>query len=70
LLDEKVPIFISRKLYDYINDKVKLSNDEFKTIEDFIEFILMEIFDTDLKQINEDEDKKVIKENLKKLGYF
>jgi len=41
--EEKVPIYISKTLYERIKKEVEESQGEFKNIEEFIEFVLREV---------------------------
>ena len=68
-MDDKKTISISKNLFDKIELKIKNPQAGFSTVDEYVEYVLTELF-------NEDEDKEVseeeaeqIREELKKLGY-
>jgi Arc/MetJ-type ribon-helix-helix transcriptional regulator len=70
-LSGKVPINISREIVDEIQRRVDESGGEFKTIEEYIEFILTEILrENDKEEIYTPEEEEEIKERLRRLGYI
>jgi len=69
--EEKVPIYISKTLYERIKKEVEESQGEFKNVEEFIEFVLREV----LKEETEEpaytpEEEEEIKRRLRSLGYL
>ncbi|RLF08881.1 MAG: CopG family transcriptional regulator [Thermoprotei archaeon] len=69
--EEKVPIYISKTLYERIKREVEESQGEFKNVEEFIEFVLREV----LKEETEEpaytpEEEEEIKRRLRSLGYL
>ena len=67
---DEFTIVVSRKLFEKLKEKVSHSNGEFKTIREYVEFILEEVLDEDSFQVFNLEDEEKIKERLKKLGYI
>lgn len=69
-----VPIMISKDLYTIIENRVKLSNGEFKNIEDYLTFILTEVVkeehDSQTHDVYTKEEDEEIKDRLKNLGYI
>ena len=70
-LSRKVPVNISKELLDEIQRRVDESGGEFKTVEEYIEFILTEILREDEpEQVYTLEEEEEIKERLRRLGYI
>ena len=69
--EDRVSIYIPKKLYEEVKRRVEFSQSEFKSIEEYVEFILNEI-------VKEEEQEKTytpkeedeIKKRLKNLGYL
>lgn len=70
-----VSIAISKELYDKVENRVKLSNGEFKTAEEYIAFLINEVVN-DAEQSSSEgnaytaEEEEEIKGRLKNLGYI
>jgi len=68
--DDKIPVYISKELYD----KVKRTVEEqggFSSVEEFVEFVLKEVLSEEVSGVamsKEDEEK--VKERLRALGYI
>jgi len=70
-LSRKVPVNISKELVDEIQRRVDESRGEFKTIEEYIEFVLTEILKEDEpEQAYTPEEEEEIKERLRKIRYL
>ena len=72
---EFVSIKISKELYDKVQNRVKLSNEEFKNVEDYVTFLLTEVVsETDTQSAEGNaytkEEEEEIKGRLKNLGYI
>ena len=72
---EFVSIKISKELYERVQNRVKMSNDEFKNVEDYVTFLLTEVVseaDTQNADANAytKEEEEEIKGRLKNLGYI
>lgn len=68
---EYVPVNISKKLYDEIQKKVAESHGEFKSVEEYVDFVLTEvIFEEEIKNVSMPEEEKAAKDKLKKLRYL
>ena len=69
---DKIQITISKDLYDKILQRVNLSQDEFKSVEEYVHFVLTEVVKDDDKQQNTytAEEEEEIKNRLKSLGYI
>lgn len=69
---DKIQITISKDLYEKIMQRVNLSQDEFKSVEEYVHFVLTEVVKDDDKQQNTytAEEEEEIKNRLKSLGYI
>ena len=70
--EDPVTVNISKDLYELIKCRVNENSAEFKSVEDYINFVLREIIkeeeeNTEQKNCNDEEQ---IKKRLKNLGYF
>ena len=69
--EDKVAVHVSRDLHDMIKRRVDESGGEFKSVEDYVEFVLREIVkEEDEGQAYTKEDEEEIKKRLKSLGYL
>lgn len=67
--NDKVLIEIPSRIIDKIKEKIK--NSEFKTIEEYIIFVLRNsLIDAGVKSTLDPDEEKQVKETLKKLGYL
>lgn len=66
--DERKSITISSKLYSMINERIKNPANGFDSVEAYVDYVLEEVLTDDGSSIDE-EEKKRIQEELKKLGY-
>lgn len=66
--DERKSITISSKLYSIINERIKNPVNGFDSVEAYVDYVLEEVLTDDGSSIDE-EEKKRIQEELKKLGY-
>jgi len=70
-LPKKVAVNISKELVDEIQRHVDESGGEFKTVEEYIEFILTELLrEEEPEQAYTPEEEEEIKERLRRLGYI
>jgi hypothetical protein len=72
---ELIPLLISKKLFTILENRVKSSNGSFKSIEEYLTFILLEIVrEEENHQLSEGEftkeEDEEITNKLKKLGYI
>lgn len=66
--ENKVSVRVSRNLYEKIKNHLEMNERDFKTVDDFIEFVLRRVIE---EQENKDkEDKKKLLKKLRQLGYF
>jgi len=70
-MHEKVEVKISKKLFDEIQGQVDESGGEFKTVSEYVEFVLTELLkDENEAQVYTQEDEEEIKKRLRALGYI
>ena len=70
-LSRKVQVHISKEIVDEIQRYVDESEGEFKTVEEYIEFVLTEILREDEpEQAYTPDEEEEIKERLRRLGYI
>ncbi|HIE24093.1 MAG TPA: CopG family transcriptional regulator [Candidatus Korarchaeota archaeon] len=67
---EKVSVQIPKELYDRIK-KEYVDNGEFKSVEDFIKFVLKEVLsEEEQESVYTPEEEEEIKKRLRSLGYL
>jgi hypothetical protein len=71
-LEDKILIPIPRDLYDAIKRRVELSQGDFKSIEEYVEFVLREVVkeEEETKPVYSPEEEEEIKKRLRGLGYL
>jgi len=67
---EKVSIEIRRDLYDRIREEVDRSEGEFKSVEEYVEFVLEELLKEEEGPVYTEEEEEEIKRRLRALGYI
>lgn len=68
-----VPIKIPKKLYEEIEKRVAESYGEFKSVEEYVEFVLTEVVKEEEEESESaytPEEEEMIKDRLRKLGYI
>ena len=70
--EDKIPIYISKTLYEKIRERVEQSQGEFNSVEDYIEFVLNEVVreEKEEKEVYTPEEEEEIKRRLRSLGYL
>lgn len=68
----KIPVYLTWDLYEEIKRRVKLSQGEFKSVEQYVDFVLRGIIDEekDGSEAYTPKEEREIKEKLKRLGYL
>lgn len=70
-MTEEVPIKIPRELYEKIKKHVQESGGEFKSVEDFVKFVLEEVLSEEEEEsAYSPEEEEEIKRRLRALGYI
>ncbi|MGH9877934.1 MAG: CopG family transcriptional regulator [Nitrososphaerales archaeon] len=69
---DKIQIAIAKDLYEKIRQRVNMSQDEFKSVEEYVHFVLTEVVKDDEQQQSAytKEEEEDIKNRLKSLGYI
>jgi len=72
---EFVSIKISKELYDKVQNRVNMSNEEFKSVQDYVTFLITEVVNDAESQAPDGnaytkEEEEEIKGRLKNLGYI
>jgi len=71
LVDEKVALYISKSLYNEVEDSLKETGGELTSVEDYVEFVLREFLTKhDGEKAHTKEDEELIKKRLRCLGYL
>lgn len=71
--EDKVAVYVSRDLYDEVERRVQESGGEFKSVEDYVNFVLREVVKEESEEKEETytkEEEEEIKKRLKSLGYL
>jgi len=69
--EEKVAIEIPRRLYEQVKKRVEESEGEFKSVEEFVEFVLEEVLKEEEEEpVYTPEEEEEIKRRLRALGYL
>jgi Arc/MetJ-type ribon-helix-helix transcriptional regulator len=66
----KINIAISKDLYDKIQQRVNMFGDEFKSVEEYVAFVLEEVVKEEQGMAYTQEEEEEIKNRLKSLGYI
>ncbi|MCS7385743.1 MAG: CopG family transcriptional regulator [archaeon GB-1867-005] len=69
--EEKVAIYIPKELYDKIVEEVEKSKGEFKSVEEYVKFVLEELLkEEEDEYVYTPEEEEEIKKRLRALGYI
>lgn len=68
----KIQVAIPKDLYQKIQERVNMFEDEFKSVEEYVNFVLSEVVKDDEEQQSTytKEEEEEIKSRLKSLGYI
>ena len=67
---EKKNISISAKLFNTISERVNSSNNEFSSVDEYVEFILNEVLEDENESVYSKEEEEKIEKHLKDMGYI
>ncbi len=68
--EERVPVYISRNLYEQVREFISKVGG-FSSVEEFVEFVLREVMSgTETTSSLSKEDEEKVKERLRALGYI
>jgi len=68
--EEKVTIQIPKRIYDELKKQVEESGGEFKSVEEYVTFILEELLREEEESVFTPEEEEEIKRRLRALGYL
>ena len=68
--EDKVKVPIRKELYQKILLEVEKSQGEFKGAEEYVEFVLEELFKEEKEEVYSKEEEEEIKRRLRALGYI
>jgi hypothetical protein len=68
--EDKVPVYISKKLYEEVKKRVDESEGEFKSVEEFVEYVLIELLKEEEETPYTSDEEEEIKKRLRALGYI
>tara|TARA_B110001454_G_C12507094_1_gene345179 strand:- start:63 stop:269 length:207 start_codon:yes stop_codon:yes gene_type:complete len=68
-MNDKKIISISPTLFNKVEQRIQNPQTGFSSVDEYVEYVLTELFDGDENETNEEESKQ-IQEELKKLGYI
>ena len=70
--EKKAAIYLPKSLYDEVKRRVEESGGEFKSVDEYVEFILREVLKEDgaSEKAYTREEEELIKKRLKNLGYL
>lgn len=68
--EDRVSITIPRRLYEEIKKRVEESQGEFKSVEEYVEFVLNEVVKEEPGEAYTPEEEEEIKRRLRALGYL
>ena len=66
--EHKKAIFISKQLYELIEQKINHNN--FKTVDNYVEHVLGQVLQAESTDDIDPEEEKEIKKRLERLGYL
>ena len=71
---DSLPVMIPKELYNNIEKRTKLSGGAFKSVEEYITYVLTEVVKEDGGKLKAsgytDEEEEEVKDRLNKLGYI
>lgn len=71
MVEETVEVKIPKKLYDQVSKMIKEEGLDFKSVDDYVIFVLKELLkEEEEAQVYSPEEEKAIKERLRSLGYI
>lgn len=69
--EERVPVYIPKSLYESIKKAVEESGGGFKSVEEYVEFVLNEVVgEEESEEAYSPEEEEEIKKRLRALGYI
>ena len=69
-MNEKKKISISSDMFEIISKRIEKSNQEFSSVDEYVEFILNEIFGKNSEKLYDKEEEEEIRKHLQDMGYI
>lgn len=69
-MNEKKKISISSDMFEIISKRIEKSNQEFSSVDEYVEFILNEIFEKNSEKLYDKEEEEEIRKHLQDMGYI
>lgn len=69
-MNEKKKISISSDMFEIISKRIEKSNQEFSSVDEYVEFILNEIFEKKSEKLYDKEEEEEIRKHLQDMGYI
>jgi len=70
-MSERVSVRISKDLYEKVKKFIEESGGEFKSVDEFVEFVLKEVLEEESEEsVYTPEEEEEIKRRLRALGYL
>lgn len=69
-MNDKKTISISLSLFNKVVQRIQNPQTGFSSVDEYVEYVLTELFDEDNENETSEEEAKQIQEELKKLGYI
>ncbi len=68
-MPDKVPVYVSKELYERAEAFIK-EQGGFSSVDELVEFLLSEVVSEEVEASMSKEDEEKVKERLRSLGYF
>jgi guanylate kinase len=69
-MNENKKISISSDMFEIISKRIEKSNQEFSSVDEYVEFILNEIFEKNSEKLYDKEEEEEIRKHLQDMGYI
>ena len=69
-MSENKKISISSNMFKVISKRIEKSNQEFSSVDEYIEFILNEIFEENSEEPYNKDEEEEIRKHLQSMGYL
>jgi len=69
-MNDKKTVSISSSLFNKVVQRIQNPQTDFSSVDEYVEYVLTELFDEDNENETSEEESKQIQEELKRLGYI
>jgi hypothetical protein len=70
VMSENKKISISLDMFEIISKRIEKSHQEFSSVDEYVEFILNEIFEKNSEKLYDKEEEEEIRKHLQDMGYI